>query len=833
MAPAPDRLAAYRRAERGVTIEKRSAMAGDRDQELRQLRGAIAELERRVQISQRAESRLGVRDAVTRALAESSSLAEAAPGILRAVCELLGWQMGALWTVEPHLDRLRCVDIWHSFPNPLTEFETATRNHTFPRGVGMPGRVWASVRPAWIPDVTADDNFPRAAMAAKEGLRASLGFPIAVGGKVLGVMEFFSPEIRQPDQELLEMLAALGSQIGQFVERKYAEEVLERFFTLSIDMLCIAGYDGYFKRLNPVWERTLGYSLEELTASPFIEYVHPDDRATTLAEVQKLASGGNTISFENRYRAKDGSYRWLLWNATPFGEQQLIYAAARDITERKRAEENIRRLKEEAEAANSAKSEFLARMSHEIRTPLNIALGMGDVLERTALNTEQRQYVRVLQSAGGNLLALINDLLDLSKVESGRLVLEEIDFQLAEVLETVIEILGMRAKEKGIELHRQILADVPARIAGDPDRLRQVLINLVGNAIKFTAQGHVRVRVERDPKGSQPGDLLFSVSDTGIGIPQDQLQAIFEAFTQADASTTRKYGGTGLGLAISKRLVELMQGRIWAESKAGGGATFYFTARFGKAAPAPEPALPEQPAKAAPAAPAASLANLHILVAEDSEENRYLVAQYLKDLGCRLDFAENGQIAVEKFCAGAYDLVFMDLQMPVLDGYAATRRIRGWEEEQKRPLTPIVALTASALDTELQKALDNGCTAYLRKPVRLLTLLDAVGKYASKAGPAPGRILVHADARLHAVIPGYLDNRRKDVQAISEALEHSDWEAIRGLGHKMSGTGGGYGFARITEIGAALESAAREQDAAAVRSQVAELSRYLAQVEVV
>jgi PAS domain S-box-containing protein len=740
-------------------VSVHSEKPDDPTQEVRHLRETVAELERRVGESRRAERRLAVRDGVTRALANSGSLEEAAPRILRAVCETLGWRIGALWTVQPHTDLLRCVEVWHA-SQAIPEFEAATRHHTFSRGVGMPGRVWASAQPAWIPDVTRDENFPRAGIAARYGLGASLGFPIAVGGEVVGVMEFFSQEILQPDQELLQMLSVLGNQIGQFVERKRAEVELERFFTLSIDMLCIAGYDGYFKRLNPAWERTLGYSVEELTSSPFIEFVHPDDRAAAVQELQKVATGENAISFENRYRAKDGSYRCMLWNATPFAQHQIIYAAARDITERKRAEENIQSLRAEAEAANRAKSEFLARMSHEIRTPLNVVIGMGDVLERTMLNTEQRQYVQVFQRAGSDLLRLINDILDLSKVESGRIILEEIDFALSDVIETVVEMMSVRAKEKGIELRHEIKPKVPARLTGDPDRLRQVLINLLGNALKFTAKGQVIVRVQSDPEDHQAGTLLFSVTDTGIGIPSDKLDLIFESFTQADASTTRRYGGTGLGLAISKRLVELMKGRIWAENRPGGGTTFNFTARFGLAAlETPAHESQADPARAVRAGPVSALS---ILVVDDSEENRFLVAQYLKDLGCHLEFAENGQIAIDKFGSGVYDLVLMDLQMPVMDGYAATRRIRGWEEEQKRPLTPIIALTASALEAELQKALDAGCTAHLRKPVRLLTLLEAIGKYTARPGAgraATERILVRADARLRAVIPGYLERK--------------------------------------------------------------------------
>jgi CheY-like chemotaxis protein len=478
-------------------------------------------------------------------------------------------------------------------------------------------------------------------------------------------------------------------------------------------------------------------------------------------------------------------------------------------------------------------------MSHEIRTPLNVIIGMGDVLERTALNTEQRQYVRIFERAGGTLLALINDILDLSKIEAGRIVLEEIDFELAGVLQAAVEILSVRAREKGLDLGYEICPGTPERLTGDPNRLREILVNLVSNAVKFTAQGRVWMRVEPDLVGpdseaARAGSLRFSVSDTGIGIASGNLDLIFEAFTQADASTSRNYGGTGLGLAISKRMVELMGGRIWVESVPGEGSTFYFTAKFGVGAQLAEQISLEQPAAAPPAAP---LANLRILVVDDSEDNRLLVAAYLQDLQCPLEFAEDGRIALDKFCSGVYDLVLMDLQMPVLDGYEAIRRMRGWEEEQGRGVTPIIALTASALEADLQRALDAGATAWVRKPVRMLTLLDAVRKHAAKSDSTkaqpPERIVVRADERLRAVIPRYLESRRKDVETILAALERSDFAAIAALGHKMCGTGAGYGFAPVTEFGVALEQAAKEQDPAAIREHAAGLSRYLSRVTVV
>jgi len=279
-----------------------------------------------------------------------------------------------------------------------------------------------------------------------------------------------------------------------------------------------------------------------------------------------------------------------------------------------------------------------------------------------------------------------------------------------------------------------------------------------------------------------------------------------------------------------------MNGRIWAESPPGGGAIFYFTAEFGLAGPAiPTPV--EGPEETELPQPAGSIRGLRILLADDSEENRFLVLEYLKDLGCEIDSAENGQVAVEKFCSGAYGLVLMDLQMPVMDGFTATRHMRAWEEEQLRQPTPILALTASALSGELQHALDAGCTAYLRKPVRLLALVEAISRYAAKTTTcetvSPNRIQVHADQRLRTVIPGYLQNRRDDVRSILEALERIDYEQIRRLGHKMHGSGSGYGFPQITEIGEELEHAGQERNADAIRSGVAKLSAFLDQIEVV
>jgi PAS domain S-box-containing protein len=237
----------------------------------------------------------------------------------------------------------------------------------FESGVGLPGRVWASGRAAFIPDVVRDSNFPRALVAGQEGLHAAFGFPISVEGTVVGVMEFFSRDIREPDAELLDMLATIGSQIGQFMERRRAEEELDRFFALSLDLLCVAGFDGYFKRLNPEWERVLGYSIAELSAVPYLDFVHPDDRAATLSEADKIAAGASVLRFENRYRATDGSYHWLSWTAVPYIDERTIYAAARDVTEHKAAAEQLSRYARDLERARATDAENARRLSLLVR----------------------------------------------------------------------------------------------------------------------------------------------------------------------------------------------------------------------------------------------------------------------------------------------------------------------------------------------------------------------------------------------------------------------------------------------------------------------------------
>ncbi|MER3446094.1 MAG: hybrid sensor histidine kinase/response regulator [Candidatus Dadabacteria bacterium] len=582
--------------------------------------------------------------------------------------------------------------------------------------------------------------------------------------------------------------------------------------------------------------------------------------------------GEVSLKDEFYHRRKDGSTFPVSLSRSAIkdesGNEVAVIGVVRDITEHKRAEEELKKAKEAAEVANSAKSQFLAVMSHEIRTPMNAIIGMADLLWETNLTPEQREYVRIFRRAGDSLLNLINDLLDLSKVEAGRLELENIGFDLCELIEKTVEILAVRAHEKGIELNFYISPDVPTNLVGDPKRLSQILINLVGNAIKFTEKGEVLLSVENNNETKDGICLLFSIRDTGIGIPSERLSVIFDNFTQVDSSITRKYGGTGLGLSISKKLVELMKGSIWVESRFGEGSTFYFTAQFGiqsepKPISPPPPAdlkglrtlvvddnatnrfilremlsgwgalvteaesgeqglvklkqaeesgvpyrlllldrrmpgidgfelaeyikkdlgttgmtilmltsdnrqndikccqelgisaylvkpikrydlintisgainktevTPEEPQIAEKPTASDDQHALSILLAEDSEDNRLLIQSYLKNTPHQIDIAENGEIAVEKFKTGKYDIVLMDIQMPVMDGYSATQMIRKWEKDKGLKSTPIVALTAHALKEEKQKSIDSGCTSHITKPVKKRILMEAIHQYTT------------------------------------------------------------------------------------------------------
>ncbi len=665
-------------------------------------------------------ARLAAQHAILRVLTESATVTEATPRFLQIVCEALGWEFGAVWRVGRRANVLHCVETWRLHPGAAAQFDALTRSLTFQKGVGLPGRVWETGRSAWVPDVLRDPNFPRAPVAAREGLHGAFALPMRLGDEFLGVVEFFSLQIEEPDEELLHIMASVGREIARFILRRRGEEELEQLFSLAKDMLCIAGYDGYFKRLNPAWETTLGFAAGELMARPYLEFVHPDDRDRTLAEAGRIAAGTVTVEFENRYRCMDGSYRWLAWSATPAAHRRVIFAVARDITERMRAAEELRRAKEAAEATSRAKGEFLAHMSHEIRTPMNAVIGMTELALDTSLTREQREYLVAVKDSAESLLGLLNDVLDFSKIEAGKLAIDRVEFELRALMGDTIRILAHRAHQKGLELICSVRADVPEFVVGDPARLRQVLYNLVGNAIKFTSRGEVMVRVEKEAGADGRLDLRFSVADTGIGIAPEKRQLIFEAFRQADPSTTRVYGGTGLGLPIAAQLAALMGGRLWVESELGRGSTFCFTARF-------EPVS----ARGARRLPAV-LRRLPVLVVEDHAAQREALVEMLAGWGLRPTAVENG-VALERLRRRSFALVVADAGTAGIRDAALLERIRRDRRHRRRP---IILLTAAVPGQRRPRPPGRG-GAVLSKPVRPSELLDALMSAVGRTARAP------------------------------------------------------------------------------------------------
>ena len=614
----------------------------------------------------------------------------------------------------------------------------------------------------------------------------------------------------------------------------------QQFYTRSliesnIDALMTTDPFGIISDVNKQMEALTGCTRDELIGAPFKDFFTDPDRAE--AAIRRVLSEKSVTDYELTARARDGKQTVVSYNATTFYDRnrklQGVFAAARDVTERKRFEMELKQAKAVAESANRTKSDFLASMSHEIRTPMNAIMGIADLLAKTELSVEQDKYVQVFRRAGDNLLNLINDILDLSKVEASQLELEKTGFLLSDNIEIVTEMVSARAHEKGLLVVCEIAPNVPNDLVGDPTRLRQVLLNLIGNSVKFTERGTVSLTITQEAGNAQSTSLRFSVADTGIGIPVEKLDRVFERFTQADTSTTRRFGGSGLGLTISKRLVELMGGRIWVESDMGKGSMFSFTVPFEKWVGSKlRASVSVEVDRGLPLLP------LRILLAEDSPDNCLVTMAYLEGTPYQIEIAETGAIAYDMFMTKPYDLVLMDRQMPVMDGLTATRKIRAWEKEHGRNPTPIFALTASALKGDREMCLAAGCTAFLTKPIKQAVLLQAikdlslnvVSSHQSNIG-LQHALAERTEARIVQHRPAYIQNCHQNVAELLDALDRSDFETMSIIGHNLSGSGGMFGFQNITDIGMALELSSTNLDAFASRQWVNQLADYLDKVE--
>jgi two-component system, sensor histidine kinase and response regulator len=499
--------------------------------------------------------------------------------------------------------------------------------------------------------------------------------------------------------------------------RQLTENIHEVFFVATANPVQIT-------YLSPAYEEIWGRCRQEAYDQPeaWIDAIHPEDRAGAISLFRR-ANQGMPSEAEYRVVRPDGSVRSLRSRAFPVldieGKLCRVVGIAEDVTDARRVQAEIIRAKEGAEAANRAKSDFLANMSHEIRTPMNAIMGMTDLVLDTELSPEQRADLNTVKSSAESLLGLINDILDFSKIEARKLDLERIPFKLRECIEAAVKSLGVRAAEKNLELVSRCEPDVPTGVLGDPGRLRQVLVNLVGNAIKFTPRGEVVVQVEKSSETADDVTLHFCVRDTGIGIAPEKQKTIFEAFVQADASSTRQYGGTGLGLSISSQLVGMMGGRIWVESEAGQGSTFHFTVRLDLASP---------PWEQTSRASAGSLYGLAVLVVDDNATNRRILGEILSSWGMHPTTTAGGAEALANLEQARedgkpYPLIITDAQMPEMDGFTLIERIK--QDPQLAGAT-IMMLTSAGQRGDGGRCRGLGVSAYLTKPIGESELLEAV-----------------------------------------------------------------------------------------------------------
>lgn len=497
--------------------------------------------------------------------------------------------------------------------------------------------------------------------------------------------------------------------------------------------------------------------------------------------------------------------------------------------ERQRLAMRLDRERATAVDANLAKTRFLASVSHEIRTPLNAVLGTAELLAETGLSPGQARHVGRLQRAGAHLLLLVDDVLDLSRIEAGQLALEDSPFDLAHLVEDAIDFLGPTAQRKRIDLRTQWTPGLSKTVVGDARRVRQILINLLANAVKFTDAGFVRVVVAPDPAVRTRGALRISVEDTGIGIAPDKIDAISGTLGRGGPTIAGRRGGAGLGLDIVRRLVDLMGGRMSVESALGSGSRFHVGLVL---EPFEKPVSGSAPLADVPsvsASPLGELASLRVLVVDDSEESRAIIAAYLGPSDARVDLAVDARSALEKLARDTFDVVLMDLRLPGMDGVAATLALRRAEAERGAPPVPVVALSADVLPETKRAALASGCNEYLAKPIRKSVLLETLRRYAAGKQALPPSASTRSRTAT-ALLPKFIGHRERDVLALHEALEELDFESIATIGHNMRGNGVSYGFPEVSDIGERLEEAATAENTRSVGEQIAHLEACLERI---
>jgi len=799
------------------------------------------------------EQRLAAQHAVTRLLAGNPSISEAVPRILQEIGQHPGWEIVAFWRVDPEKQILVCTDFWRS-SDKLRKFETLSRETLFRAGEGLPGRVWSSRQPAWISDVTLAENVPRAPLEASAGLHGGLAFPILSNDEVVGVIEAFSWQVLPLDERLLEMLGATGVLIGQFFHRKQVEEAMKLQSAITENMaegVCLVrASDTMIVYANAKFDDMFGYDAGELIGKSIAAiYGGAEDKNAeqTLSEVIAQLRKTGTWKGEVQNRRKDGSFFWCQANISSFHHSRFgeVWLSVRsDISERKQAEKDMERARDAALESARFKSEFMANMSHEIRTPLNAVLGMTELLVQSDLSTKQREFAGLIEQSGKSLLRIISDILDFSKMESGRFNIEVADMSLHEAVEGVVQMLASSAQAKGVALRCTLAPDIPVLLRGDAGRIGQVLTNLVGNAIKFSEHGDVRIKADLESQTDTTVLVRVMVQDTGIGISEENQERLFQSFSQADASTVRKYGGTGLGLAISKKIVELMGGTIGMRSQLGQGSTFWFTVPFERpVTPSPDvrpDAVPVQAVRPPgdlfvfqPPAASAGSNKSRILLAEDNPANQMLTYYQLERLGYSVDIVSDGRQVLQALAETPYDLVLMDCQMPELDGYQATAEVRKREGVLKH--TPIIAMTAHVLKGEEAKCLKAGMDGYVSKPVTLAVLKNLLRRWggytegtdtqatlASRdvTDPVNMSILLETTegdpAALRYLVSIYLNQTTSRLKDLERAIHAHSPANVKSLAHGLAGSSDCFGAVLLVPTFREMERLGKERQLAKV-----------------
>ena len=706
---------------------------------------AVLSVVRDVTEQKRAERRQALQHAVAKVLASATTIEQAVPDLLQAIVMSLDWQVGAFWRVQGERQAIICEQNWAIDTTAVQEFLKVSREQAHMSGGDIPGRCWARGEPLWVEDVAGDPVFTRGAVGDIGMLRAACAFPIWLRTNVYGVMEFFSKEAHEEDRDLLRSLGTAGRQIGLFVERTEVEAALHEneartrlIIDTALDAVITTNHTGVITEWNTQAEEIFGWSvleasgrdLAETIISPsdrnsYREYVRhlldPSERSTPnqLVELMGLRRDGKEFPVE------------IAMRPLPIEGSLIFSAFIRDITSRKEAERALQGYAEQLEsinrqldaalcdarAATEAKSSFLATMSHEIRTPMNGVIGMTNILLDTPLTDEQRDYAETIRTCGDHLMTILNDILDFSKIEAGKLNLEVIAFNLRLVIDESLDLVAERASSKNLNVACLFHADVPRDLLGDPGRLRQVVMNLISNAIKFTDSGDVIVEVTAESRSSEEATIRVAVTDTGIGISDEARERLFQSFSQADGSTTRKYGGTGLGLAICKRLVEMMGGSIGVMSRVGQGSCFWFTVNLRRQAAGEQSVNPAT----------VVLAGLRVLIVDEKVINQRSLEQMTKKWGMQPTCVRSGSEALDRLDRHSqdlpFDLVLLDLDMGSTDGVELARAITG-RAEVARPR--LVFLTSLGQRGDAKVAKEAGVAAYLTKPIRDRQLHDCL-----------------------------------------------------------------------------------------------------------